>query len=97
MDLAHANLIRSSISALRALKLANPADERVRLETIEKLTRSLDGKLSLAKRAGIKGGFAPPHKGLGFGADGMVEGEGKDHDAQTRRRDTGSPERFTLD
>lgn len=43
MDLAHANLIRSSISALRALKLANPADERVRLETIEKLTRSLDG------------------------------------------------------
>lgn len=43
MDLPHANLIRSSISALRALNLANPADERVRLETIEKLTRSLDG------------------------------------------------------
>ena len=44
MDLAHANLIRSSISALRALRpLANPADECVRLETIEKLVRSLDG------------------------------------------------------
>lgn len=44
MDLAHANLIRESIAALRALRpLCNPADERVRLETIERLTRSLDG------------------------------------------------------
>lgn len=44
MDYRHAELIRESIAALRGLRpLTNPADERVRVETIEKLTRSLDG------------------------------------------------------
>ena len=44
MDYAHVELIRASITALRALNpLTNPAGECVRLDLIERLTRSLDG------------------------------------------------------
>jgi hypothetical protein len=43
MDLAYADLLRASIAELRKLKLGNPADERARVETIERLTRELDG------------------------------------------------------
>jgi len=40
---AQADSISRSIAELRKLHFCNPADERARLEIIERLTRSLDG------------------------------------------------------